>query len=177
MLNRLKTISEQLLPGSQCGSVLAGQLLKWYLISDSCRKKLWNNKGLFILPSWIFLKPLTLSTGGHFGRSSKLMAVLSHLSIWSDSSMIAWQVECLLEVISVMPSLSIMEWNRAVFWFPHFSLSTLGQCWKQCLQTWPVVFTSKHTQTGSYSTRHAWRQKPEPIHCVSESCFMQMTQF
>ena len=28
-----------------------------------------------------FLKPSTLSTGGHFGRSSKLMAVLSHLSI------------------------------------------------------------------------------------------------
>ena len=25
--------------------------------------------------------------------------------------------------------------NRAVFWLPHFSLSTLEQCWKQCLQT------------------------------------------
>ena len=51
------------------------------LLSDNCRKKPWNNKGLFILSLSISLKPLTLSTGGHFGRSSKLMAVLSHLSI------------------------------------------------------------------------------------------------
>ena len=71
--------------------MLAGQLPTWYLLSDNCRKKPWNNKGLFILSSWTFLKPSTLSTGGHFERSSKLMGVLSHLSIWSDSSMMAWQ--------------------------------------------------------------------------------------
>ena len=33
--------------------MLAGQLLTWYLLSDNCRKRLWNNKGLFILSSWI----------------------------------------------------------------------------------------------------------------------------
>ena len=56
-------------------SVLAGQLLTWYLLSENCRKKLLNNKGLFTLGSWISLKPLTLSTGGCLGSSSKLMAV------------------------------------------------------------------------------------------------------
>ena len=43
-------------------SVLAGQLPIWYLLSDNCRKKPWDNKDLFILSSWIFLKPLALST-------------------------------------------------------------------------------------------------------------------
>ena len=39
MLNRMKTISEQLLPESQCGFVLAGQLLTWYLLLRQLQEK------------------------------------------------------------------------------------------------------------------------------------------
>ena len=54
MLNRLKTISEQLLPEPQCGSCAGRSIASMIFTLRQLQEKLWNNKGLFILSSWIF---------------------------------------------------------------------------------------------------------------------------
>ena len=78
MLNRLKIISEQLLPEPQCG-LHAGRSTAdmVFPLRQLQEKAVEQQRSLYI----IFMDFSKAFDTVNFGRSSKLMAVLSHLSI------------------------------------------------------------------------------------------------